>query len=393
VGFAQGIRFNDKITWSQMLNNAKIYNKYIFIDAYTTWCIPCKEMSVNVFPNQTLGEYINERFISVKVQMDETENDSDHVKNWRKYARRMETIFDVGVYPTILLLSPDGSLVAKSEGLSSPDELLLFIQRTVTNYEALVHDVDEFHNGNADTSFLKRLVVKAESLLQNEIANDVAQSFINGLSEKELLQKDNLLFTYVYTKRSSDRGFKFFQTSSTEVDKTLRAPNASKHKINTIIFSEEVKPYTINGVPDWNEITTRIVRKYGYIDREYYHGFRMIYALDKELWKDFGKYYKLYFKVAYSRSGFHINNLSWKVFQHINNKRTLRVAVKTMKYNNEHKDINSPITIDTYANLLYKLGRRRQAIQWESKAVELSNKQLNFVNTLTKMKNKVKTWQ
>lgn len=46
----QGIEFFHG-TWEEALEQAQIQDKVIFVDAYTTWCGPCKRMSKNVFPS------------------------------------------------------------------------------------------------------------------------------------------------------------------------------------------------------------------------------------------------------------------------------------------------------------------------------------------------------
>ena len=38
-----GIRFEEKATWQQILDKAKKENKFILVDCYTTWCGPCKK--------------------------------------------------------------------------------------------------------------------------------------------------------------------------------------------------------------------------------------------------------------------------------------------------------------------------------------------------------------
>ncbi|HET9053144.1 MAG TPA: thioredoxin family protein, partial [Cyclobacteriaceae bacterium] len=63
AGFAQtetasavGIHFETG-TWAEILAKAKQQNKYVFLDAYTTWCGPCKWMDKNVFPTAEAGAY------------------------------------------------------------------------------------------------------------------------------------------------------------------------------------------------------------------------------------------------------------------------------------------------------------------------------------------------
>jgi len=112
----------------------------------------------------------------------------------------------------------------------------------------------------------------------------------------------------------------------------------------------------------------------------------MAYANDKKDWANFGKYYGLYYKTAYSRSKFHINNISWPIVENISDPEILEVAAHAMRYNLDNYDKNEPDAHDTYANLLYKLGQKEEAIKWEQKAALLSNNRKEIVETLDKMK-------
>jgi thiol:disulfide interchange protein len=40
--------------------------KLIFMDAYASWCGPCKMMSNNVFPLDNVGAYFNDQFYQLK---------------------------------------------------------------------------------------------------------------------------------------------------------------------------------------------------------------------------------------------------------------------------------------------------------------------------------------
>jgi hypothetical protein len=54
---------------------------------------------------------------------------------------------------------------------------------------------------------------------------------------------------------------------------------------------------------------------------------------------------------------------------------------------------NDPIEIDTYANLLYKAGKDREAIEWEEKAARLSQgRDKDIADHLAKMKAGRPTW-
>src|SRR5688500_3765008 len=74
-----GIKWVEGLSWEHILQKAKTDNKYIFVDFYTTWCAPCKAMEKNVYPDTRVGDVMNDKFISVKVQMDKTDNDPTNI--------------------------------------------------------------------------------------------------------------------------------------------------------------------------------------------------------------------------------------------------------------------------------------------------------------------------
>jgi hypothetical protein len=48
--------------------------------------------------------------------------------------------------------------------------------------------------------------------------------------------------------------------------------------------------------------------------------------------------------------------------------------------------------MDTYANLLHKLGRTPEAIVWEQKGMALASDKESFQKNIAKMKKGEKTW-
>src|SRR5580692_944424 len=68
----QGVAFEHGLSWQEVLQKAKKENKYVFVDCYATWCGPCKWMDKNVYPIDSVGTFMNDRFISVRMQMDTT---------------------------------------------------------------------------------------------------------------------------------------------------------------------------------------------------------------------------------------------------------------------------------------------------------------------------------
>ena len=101
---AQGIRFSKAKTWGEVLEQAKKENKLIFLDAYTTWCGPCKYMQKSVFPKLAVGKFYNANFINVKMDMEKGEGPD------------LAQQFALTAIPTLLFIDGDGKEVHRYVG-------------------------------------------------------------------------------------------------------------------------------------------------------------------------------------------------------------------------------------------------------------------------------------
>ena len=109
---AGGIKF-DHTTLEKAKAEAKSSKKLIFIDVYTTWCGPCKEMAKTTFTRDEVGEVFNKKFVNLKI---DAENDAD--------GEFVSTNFKVNAYPTLLFLDEDGKLLKKLVGKQSQEKLI-----------------------------------------------------------------------------------------------------------------------------------------------------------------------------------------------------------------------------------------------------------------------------
>lgn len=99
-----------KGTFAQALAKAKKENKKLMVDCYTLWCGPCRYMATNIFPNDTLGAYMNEHFVCMKLDMEHGEG-----------PERNKT-FNVKAYPTFIFFDADGKEMSRFEGMAMQDD-------------------------------------------------------------------------------------------------------------------------------------------------------------------------------------------------------------------------------------------------------------------------------
>ena len=99
----EGVKF-ENLTLKEALNKAEKIDKQVFVDCYTSWCGPCKNMTENIFPQKVVGDYFNVNFVCVKYDMEKGEGP--------EIAKQ----YEIRAYPTFLILNPDGTLVHKIVG-------------------------------------------------------------------------------------------------------------------------------------------------------------------------------------------------------------------------------------------------------------------------------------
>nr|WP_309762545.1 thioredoxin family protein [Chryseobacterium sp. SORGH_AS_1175] len=68
----ESIQFQD-VPFKDLIAKAKKENKIVFIDAYASWCGPCKMMERNVFTKKSVGDYFNTNFVNARFDMEKGE--------------------------------------------------------------------------------------------------------------------------------------------------------------------------------------------------------------------------------------------------------------------------------------------------------------------------------
>jgi len=117
---AANIAFDDKgiqfieADWKKALAEAKKQNKLIFLDAYTTWCGPCRMLKQNTFPDKAVGEFFNENFINIALDMEKGDGPA--------VARQ----YQVNAYPTLIFADGDGNMITYTKGYIDAKQLLEF---------------------------------------------------------------------------------------------------------------------------------------------------------------------------------------------------------------------------------------------------------------------------
>jgi thioredoxin-related protein len=100
---AQSIKFSSSSIKTLMAKSEK-KKKLIFVDTYADWCAPCKMMEKDIFPQKTVRNFYNKKFICTKIDMESPLGEEFSTKH------KVQSI------PTFYFLNSRGNVIYKKVG-------------------------------------------------------------------------------------------------------------------------------------------------------------------------------------------------------------------------------------------------------------------------------------
>jgi thioredoxin-related protein len=390
----KGVHFEHELSWTAIQAKARAENKYIFMDCFTTWCGPCKYMSSTVFPQEECGNFFNDKFVCVKVQLDTSANDNEKVKSWYQDGHDLMQLYHVNAFPTFLVFAPDGHVVHRLVGGDRDAKDFIVRAKDALDPDKQYYTLlNKYKAGQKDSAFLRRLAEQSVQAYDVENAKMVAKAYF--ATQKNVYTQPCLELMDKLTTSTKDEGFAVFLHHSAEVDKVLGKGKAEK-KVNDLLTREYVYPKIFKKdapAPDWNALQTTLAAQYPAQAPEIIEKSKVIYFQQKGDWEHFQTAVVSYMKkYGDGASPEELNEYAWTVFQKCPDMNCVTEALEWSK--RSFKDNQSPGFMDTYANILYKMGKKDDAIAMEEKAISLADEatKTSLQPTLDKMKKGEKTW-
>ena len=389
LGIAQdkGTHFEHGLSWVQVKEKAKKENKYLFVDCFTTWCGPCKYMTSTIFPQEKVGDFFNKNFVNVKVQFDKTKDDTEDVKKWYADAEAMSKQYSIRAYPTFLIFSPQGELVHRLVGGGEADEFIAKAQKALNPETQYYTQLKKYQAGNATPETLRQLAYVASEAYDQENSDKISAAYL--ATQKDLYTKENLEFLSRFTNNSKSKGFQLMLAEPKRVDAVLGAGKADEI-VSRVILQEEFYPKLRTPTLNYDSLVAVTTAKYPTVNLtkstdmlgvQFYQSIKA--------WDKFQSAVLAYMKKYGSEVNPQmLNSFAWTVFENCKDPDCVSSALAWSKRSVDQTQEKEPAFLDTYANLLYKLGKKDEAIVAQQKAVNLvaATEKPAYQNTLDKMK-------
>ena len=363
-----------KGTWKEAAKQAEKENKYLFVDCFTEWCYWCKVADKTTFQSKLVGDFMNDKFIAVKVDME------------RGNGIGLGMRYRVFGYPTFLVFEPNGQILNAQSGYTENE--VDFVDRLKSmisgedryTYKSKISEsttMPDFYRAsftNADKDekrvFPQPEIVKAWLDKTDDITTEVAW---NVISRFDLDDANRIRFL--------------------EEIETLRALYGNREVDEKVVdvASGMMKPIMQNKDEAGFSKTLTFLDTYLSKDRivsvKLY--FQLKFAEAEQDWQAYSRLAKQAIEIdGIENSLSQANDYAWNLFLKSDDQVALLEAVAWMKIVVDKVDDYA--YADTYAALHYKTKSYKEALLAAEKAIEIGNAADKKVDDTIELLEKIK---
>ncbi|HNY03924.1 MAG TPA: thioredoxin family protein [Bacteroidales bacterium] len=353
----RSINFVDK-PWNDILTMAKSGKKMIFLDGYASWCGPCKWMAANMFTNDSIADLYNRTFICAHFDMEKGEG------------LTLAQLYQIKAYPTLLFLNPDGEMVHKRVG--APQKVSEYFEMETiaqTPGEGFSACVKKFNEGDRDPAFIKKYMQRLQEAYMP--ADEPLNQYFSGISESEMSSRTSWDLIFRYVTDIDSKAFNWFVTHREDFARLYTRDSVFAKLDNVYIQALTGKLRNRNFTEQDYEALKKRIRESGYPGAE-----KVIFTGDLNLFQmkgDIGGFLRaaaVGIDTWYADDPAMLERMAATFLHVTSEKDQLEKAAGWAK-----KSVGmapSPSNHDVYAQLLFKMGNRKEAEKFEQMAIDLA---------------------
>ncbi|MFM9948507.1 MAG: thioredoxin family protein [Saprospiraceae bacterium] len=346
-----GMKFTER-AWSDLLAKAKASDQIIFMDAYTTWCGPCKMMSKNVFTDKEVGDYYNANFINVKMDMEKGEGID------------LASKYEVRAYPTLLFIDGDGAIVHRAVGYHEAAAFVELGKKAKDPTSRISGMKARYASGDRDPVFLQTYTQTLYNAMDSGFG-DAAASYL--ATQSDWNTQENVQFIFQYLETVDSKLFDHLLKNKAVFEQTF-GKEVVMGKVEQLIAQKVLG----SDQPDLKVADALYAKAYPENAGEMSARFRMNYYQMTGDIDNFAKSSVAFFDKYPSKDMMQLNNVAWAFYESVTDKAMLKKAIGWAKASVklDAQYFNS----DTLAALYYKIGDKKKAKKAALAAIEIAKK-------------------
>lgn len=357
IASAQGIEFFHG-TWEEGLAEAKKKEKPIFVDAYTTWCGPCKMMSASVFTHADVGAFYNENYICMKIDMEKPEG------------LKFQKTYPVTAYPTLLFIGNDGKVLKKVVGAKQVEDFIKEGKSALSKAENSDDYATAYEKGDRSPELVYKYI---RAMARNGKPNPrVVNDYLRNA--KDLNSELSRKIIFEGTTEADSRAFELLTQQRKEIAAVVGGEEAVKFKIYNACKATAQKGITMQNEELLKEAKKKMQSYLPDRAAAFSNRMDMEMANKQDNDKEYLKAAKSFAKTADSEPVAELRNIAFDLKKRsAEQAEALDVAIDLMKTASEKSD--QSIYALSYADLLFTKGKIAEAKAAAQKAVKLSEKE------------------
>lgn len=341
--------------FAAVLAKAKKENKLIYIDCYTTWCGPCKWMANNVFTNDTVADFYNKNFVNAKIDMEKGEG--------IEIAKR----YGIQAYPTNLYVNGDGVQVYRMCGSMASKEFVLNGSNALLPANQLSVIEEKFSGGKTSPQNARSYFEVLEQGCQTYA--DPVEKYFSNQPESELTSRENWIIFLKYVTDFQSKSFDRFQANKSKFS-ALYTSDSVNMKLEEVLANGMWGALQNKDVKEFERIKNLIKKSDTKKSKEIVLSGDMAFAFQNKDWKNYALYAAEFITNFASENANELNSVAWTFYQQVTETKMLEKAATWAKKATE-LDANYAY-YDTYAAVLYKLGKKSEAKSAAEKSISLA---------------------
>lgn len=356
-------------TFAEAKEKAKKENKMIFIDFYTVWCGPCKWMEKNVYTNDTVADFYNKNFICLKIDAEKGEGID------------LRKLYKVNAFPMFIFTNNEGKMLHQACGVHQPKDFIALGKDALSPDKQISKLILQYEKRKKDSDFVLKLLDAMSSASMS--IDSIKADYFSNQKDEDIFLENNWKIIDMHVNDFDSKEFQFLLKNQAKFSDLYKEPVDSNYggpvskKIYWVCLSR-ARSIMRDKPADKEEKFLDLKEQIKKIDFEKKD--QLLVEIDLEFF-DLKKDKESYIKLASSgvvekylfNYGNLLNNIAWYFFENTDDTILLNKALvwakRSVELSSDHYNN------DTYANLLFKVGRKDEAIEYEKNAIKMAKEQ------------------